>query len=192
MTFLLNVSNRITKVFSAAILLLAFFSNAHAYYLENALPGTITVSVKGACAIPAFSANAYYADIHTDERVLLGRGLVTAAGQLIALQEKRSDIAYTHVLATGEKSETDYIDYVNDALRTYLLANSANCTIELLEPTANSKVNYRWNTAGGTMKLRAGFAGYEKNRCYGDISKEYCLARRIRGDIQFKGAWREH
>ena len=182
------VSNPVVKLFSS-FLLLAFFSNAHAYYLENALPGTITVSVKGACAIPAFSANAYYADVHTDERVLLGRGLVTASGQLIALQEKRSDVGYSHVLATGEKSETDYIDYVNDALRTYLVANSANCTIETLEPDAASKMVYRWDEQSGSLNLKAAFGGYEKMRCYAGMEQERCVAQRIRGVIRFHSNW---
>ncbi len=175
--------------FFSVFLLFAFFSHANAYYLENALPGTVTFSVAGACAIPAVSTNAYYANIHTDEHVLIGRGIVTASGKLIALEEKRSDVSYRHVLATGEKSASDYVDMVGDTLRTFLTANSTNCVIETLEPDVDSKAVYQWNEKGGNLNLKARFGGHEKTRCFEGLNQERCLAQKIRGVIRFKGVW---
>ena len=37
--------------FFSVFLLFAFFSHANAYYLENALPGTVTFSVAGALSL---------------------------------------------------------------------------------------------------------------------------------------------
>lgn len=179
------------KLFTS-FLFFSAFSHANAYYLENALPGKVTVSVKGACAIPATTVNAYLATISTDEHVLIGRGIVTASGKLIALQEKSSDVSYRHVLATGEKSSTDYVDLVGDTLRTFLTANGANCVIETLEPDVNSKAKYRWNEAGGTLNFNAGFGGHEKQRCFSGVNQERCLAQKIRGVIRFKGAWQNN
>lgn len=176
------------KLFTS-FLLFSAFNNANAYYLENALAGTVTYSVTGACTIPAVSTNAYYANIHTDEHVLIGRGIVTASGKLIALQEKSSDVSYLHVLATGEKSSTDYVDVVGDTLRTFLTTNGTNCVIETLEPDVDSKAAYRWNASGGTLNFKASFGGHEKQRCYEGIKQERCLAQKIRGVIRFKGVW---
>ena len=181
--------NRVIKKLIPALLFFAAISNANAYYLENALPGKVTVSVTGACAIPATTVNAYLANVHTDEKVLIGYGIVTASGKLIALEEKRSDVGYRHVLATGEKSSTDYVDVVGNTLRTFLVANSANCVIETLEPDTNSKASHRWNTSGGTLNFKAGFGGHEKQRCFSGIKQEKCMAQKIRGVIRFKGAW---
>ncbi|HSC74740.1 MAG TPA: hypothetical protein VLB90_00720 [Pseudomonadales bacterium] len=178
----------VVKLFFACLFFSAF-SSANAYYLENALPGKVTVSVTGACAIPATTVNAYLATVNTDEHVLIGRGIVTAAGKLIALEEKRSDVSYSHLLATGEKSATDYVDYVGDTLHGFLIANGVNCNIETLEPDVDSKAVYHWNAAGGTLNLKAGFGGYEKQRCFSGVEQERCLAQRIRGVIRFKGAW---
>lgn len=178
-----------TVKFFSAVLFFAAISNANAYYLENALPGTVTVSVTGACAIPAMTTNAYYANVQTDERLLLGRGIVTASGQLIALEEKRSDVSYLHVLATGEKSEINYVDVVGDTLRVFLAANGANCNIETLEPDVDSKAVYQWNPSGGKLNFKAGFGGHEKSRCFSGIDRERCLAQKIRGVIRFKGVW---
>jgi hypothetical protein len=183
-----TVINPAVKLFSA-FLFFAAISSANAYYLENALPGTVTVSVVGACAIPATTTNAYYANIHTDEHVLIGRGIVTAAGQLIALEEKRSDVSYLHILATGEESSSDYVDYVGNTLRLFLTANGVNCDIETLEPDVDSKAAYRWNINGGKLNLKAGFAGHEKTRCFEGLNQERCLAQKIRGVIRFKGVW---
>jgi hypothetical protein len=153
-------------------LFFAAISNANAYYLENALPGKVTVSVSGACAIPATTVNAYLATINTDEHVLIGRGIVTASGKLIALEEKHSDVSYLHVLATGEKSSTDYVDVVGDTLRTFLTTNGTNCVIETLEPDVDSKAAYRWNETGGTLNFKAGFGGHEKQRCFSGVNQE--------------------
>jgi hypothetical protein len=176
------------KLFTS-FLFFSAFSHANAYYLENALPGKVTVSVKGACAIPATTVNAYLATISTDEHVLIGRGIVTASGKLIALQEKSSDVSYLHVLATGEKSSTDYVDVVGDTLRTFLTANSTNCVIETLEPDVDSKAVYQWNENGGKLNLKAGFGGHEKTRCFEGLNQERCLAQKIRGVIRFNGVW---
>jgi hypothetical protein len=176
-------------LFFSTVLFFAAISNANAYYLENALPGTVTVSVIGACAIPPTTTNAYYANIHTDEHVLIGRGIVTASGKLIALEEKRSDVSYLHILATDEESSTDYVDYVGATLRTFLTANGVSCDIETLEPDVDSKAAYHWNENGGVLSLKAGFAGHEKTRCFSGVNQERCLAQKIRGVIRFKGAW---
>lgn len=175
--------------FLSAFLLFAFFSNANAYYLENALPGTVTITVTGACAIPATTANAYLADVHTDDRVLLGRGIVTASGKLLALEESHEDVRYHHVYATGEKSATDYVDFVGETLHTFLTANGVNCHIETLEPDVDSKAVYQWSENGGKLNLKAGFGGHEKIRCFNGMEQERCLAQKIRGMIRFKGAW---
>lgn len=181
------------KLFSTfpffAFLFFAFSGNANAYYLENALPGTVTISVTGACAIPSTTASAYLADVSTDDRVLLGRGIVTASGKLLALEERHSDVRYLHVLATDEKSATDYVDFVGDTLRTFLAANGANCNIETLEPDVDSKAVYQWNANGGKLNLKAGFGGHEKIRCFNGMEQERCLAQKIRGVIRFRGAW---
>jgi hypothetical protein len=176
------------KLFTS-VLFFSAFNTANAYYLENALAGTVTYSVTGACTIPAVSTNAYYANIHTDERVLIGRGIVTASGKLIALEEKRSDVSYRHVRATGEKTASDYVDMVGDTLRTFLTANSTNCVIETLEPDVDSRAVYQWNEKGGNLNLKARFGGHEKTRCFEGLNQERCLAQKIRGVIRFKGVW---
>lgn len=176
------------KLFSA-FLFFAAFSNANAYYLEHALPGTVTIAVTGACAIPSTTASAYLADVSTDDRVFLGRGIVTASGKLLALEERHEDVRYHHVYATGEKSATDYVDFVGETLREFLVANSANCHIETLEPDVDSKAVYQWNEAGGKLNLKAGFGGHEKIRCFNGMEQERCLAQKIRGVIRFKGVW---
>lgn len=168
---------------------LAVASDANAYYLENALPGTVTIAVTGACAIPSATANAYLADVSTDDRVLLGRGIVTASGKLLALEERHEDVRYHHVFATGEKSATDYVDFVGETLRAFLAANGANCQIETLEPDVGSKAVYQWSENGGKLNLKAGFAGHEKIRCFNGMEQERCLAQKIRGVIRFRGAW---
>jgi hypothetical protein len=178
-----TVINLAIKKLIPAILLLVFFSNANAYYLENALPGKVTVS------IPATTVNAYLATINTDEHVLIGRGIVTASGKLIALEEKSSDVSYLHVLATDKKSATDYVDVVGDTLRTFLTTNGASCVIETLEPDTNSKAVYQWSAAGGKVSFNAGFGGHEKMRCFNGVNQEKCMAQKIRGVIRFKGAW---
>ena len=181
--------NLVIKKLISAVLLLVFFNNANAYYLENALPGKVTVSVTGACAIPETTVNAYLATINTDEHVLIGRGIVTASGKLIALEEKRSDVSYLHVLATGKKTATDYVDVVGDTLRTFLTSNGASCVIETLEPDANSKSVQQWNASSGRVNFNVGFEGHEKMRCFNGMNQEKCMAQKIRGVIRFRGAW---
>lgn len=174
-----------------AFILAVTAGTSHAYYLKNAIPGTVSVVVDGACAIPASSARAYLADVHddSDEHLLLGHGLVTAAGQLLALEENRVDIRYRNDFVSGEKRTEAYVDLVGDTLRTFLTATGVRCDIARLEPDVNSTAAYVWDSAGGTVRLKAGFGGYETGRCNDKGDVESCKARKIRGTIQFRGSW---
>ncbi len=180
----------------AVQLIPAFFlavtaGTSHAYYLKNAIPGKVTVAVEGACAIPSASTGAYLADIHDDseQHVLIGHGLVTVAGELLALEENRLDIRSRQDYVSGAKLAEEYVDLAGDTLRAFLTQAGVRCDIARLEPDVDSKAAYTWNSAGGSVRLRAGFGGYEQSRCSDGGDIESCKSRKIKGVIQFKGSW---
>lgn len=172
-----------------AFVLAVTASTSHAYYLTHALAGTVSFAVSGACAIPVTTTKAYLANVHDDEQNLLGWGIVTAAGQLLALKQNEVEIRYHHDYTSGEKRAAEYIDFVGEPLETFLTVNGVRCDIARLEPDVDSKVAYVWSDAHGRVNLKAGFGGYEKGRCNDFGDRESCKARKINGTIGFRGSW---
>lgn len=165
-------------------------SPANAYILKRATAGKVTIGVTGeACTIPKTTVNAYLADIYTDEDILIGYGIVTTTGKLVALEESRSELRYTKVLATGVQSSLYTVDVAGSTLNTFLKASGANCDIDTLQPMLSSTANYRWSESGGKINYNAKFGGHVKKVCYSNVAKEYCLAGQYRGKVQFKGGW---
>lgn len=180
------------KKITLLVLFVAGFlvNSANAYYLENAVPGTVTVEVNGACAIPATTTQAYLANIHDDDRNLLGWGIVTASGHLLALRENAAiDVNFRRDYTTGEETSSQYIDFVGATLNNFLKVNGVRCEIAKIEPKISSKVSYVKSGASGRAKLNAGFAGYEIKRCQDTGKVESCKARKFDGSIRFKGKW---
>ena len=184
--------NRIEKLISGlafVIPCLMASTHANAFILKQALAGKVTIEVAGACAIPKTTVNAYLADIYTDADVLIGHGIVTTTGNLVALEESHSQLRYKNILATGAKSSIDSVDIVGDTLQAFLTANGSNCDIDTLQSTLNSKAAYQWSGAGGKVNYNAGFGGHVKKLCYSSSTQEYCTAEKFVGRVHFKGIW---
>lgn len=172
-----------------AFVLAAITGPAHAYYLTNAVPGTASIEVTGACAIAPTTSKAYLANVHDDERNLLGWGIVTASGQLIALRQDRFETRYQQDYASGEQRAVEYIDMTGKALENVLAFASGGCTVARLQPGIDSRVSYSWNGGHGRANLKATFAGFEGSRCNELGDSRRCKAQKFSGSITFRGNW---
>jgi hypothetical protein len=171
--------------------LLAFLlcHSAQAYYLENAVPGTLTLKVSGACAIPTTQTKAYIADISDDEHSLIGWGVITATGHIIALRENKLDIADRKNFATQQQSATDFIDLAGDTFKTFLTQNGVRCEIAHLQAGIDSTLTVISAGSSGKAVMHAKVAGYEVERCQDSGDVQTCKARKIIGAIDFIGRW---
>ncbi|MEZ5436037.1 MAG: hypothetical protein R3E67_05685 [Pseudomonadales bacterium] len=179
------------KIILLSSLLCALFAGqrAHAYYLEHAVAGVVTLEVTGACAIPKIKTEAYIADISDDEHNPLGWGIVTASGHLIALREKAVAVVDKKNFANNQQRTTDYIDLTGATLKTFLTKNGVRCEIAHLQMGVNSTLTSITSSSGGRAVLRATIAGYEIQRCTDSGDVQNCAARRINGKIGFTGKW---
>ena len=184
--------NSAKKFISCLMLAMPIFlasAPANAYILKKALAGKVTIAVTGACAIPETTVNAYLADIYTDEDVLIGYGIVTTTGKLVAIEESRGELNYKNILATGAKSATYAVDIAGSTLNTFLTASGTDCDIDVLQSTLSSSADYRWSETSGKVSYNARFGGHVKKVCYSSVIKEYCVAEQFKGKVLFRGGW---
>lgn len=179
---------KISVIFQGVFAFLLCHS-AQAYYLENAVPGTLTLKVAGACAIPTTQIKAYIADISDDEHNPIGWGVITATGHLIALRENKLDIADKKNFVTTQQSAMDFIDLAGDTFKTFLTQNGVRCEIAHLQAGIDSTLTITSIGSSGKAVMHAKVAGHEIERCQDNGNIQTCKARKILGNIDFVGRW---
>lgn len=167
------------------------------YHVDEGYFGSVTFKASGSCGFRAVTyKNAWLGKIRDSTSSPIdpanpeGRGIITASGELLVLEEDYAPIKYSENEDIGVGKYIRYTDMVGIELVNFIQDHSG-CSIWSIVPNTNSRANIKWDyfKQKDHIQLKANFSGFEEEVCTGPAGHQQCRADKFSGSITFKGDW---
>jgi hypothetical protein len=165
------------------------------YHVDEGYFGSVTFKASGSCGFRAVTyKNAWLGKIRDSTSSPIdpanpeGRGIITASGELLVLEEDYAPIKYSENEDIGVGKYIRYTDMVGAELLAFV-QDAAKCSVQSIVPNANSRASIKWDVFANKdrLNLRANFKGFETEVCSGPPSRQQCHADSFSGSIVFQG-----
>lgn len=158
------------------------------YHTVNGYTGKAVIQASSACKSKVVYENAQFGTVYNSSDVPIGTGLISADGELLALQEEGLKLASFQSGDGMKYSNTYFIDFSSVTTQS-LFEQNGGCTIQNTFANTKSRLVYsaNFNKPLDQATLKYSFAGYLPMEVVKKGADDYGNSKAFTGSITFKG-----